>query len=518
MNTHRPLLTFRQLLRLEDLAGYELTSGEANVDREVRDVVVARAGVDLPSDAVVVAPYRRGAGYEAELLLRKADTSGVVAVVLVGAGRLMLSTRRLAENLRMPLLTLADGDPLHVAWRLSRHVHEPEWLGAELVSGMLHRLRAPLSRLSDLITVVETELNATAAIVNTEGSVVAGVLPETELPATIFNRPVAERIDHADGHLLCVPVFVDNLRRPELWLLAQVPVSHQWWLEASSQALSAAALAVASWTLRQRLAGERDARDRSALLAELVDAAPSLSPRLAERAVQAGWRLDGWHVGIHIRMAGDAGAVVRATPRVRAALHENGLDGPLVEHADGWASWITEDHEPPSASHRAFTAKMREALSGLASDVDVVAGIGRPYAGPAGIVTSLKEAREACLFAGTGRRRHRVEHVDELGVRRVLADWYHAEAFRAYARTLLAPLLDSGEEQLLETLRTYLELESSASSAAAALRIHRNTVAYRINRIEQLLAMNLAAPDNRLVLQLACRVLQGVDDTMPPAR
>jgi DNA-binding PucR family transcriptional regulator len=62
------------------------------------------------------------------------------------------------------------------------------------------------------------------------------------------------------------------------------------------------------------------------------------------------------------------------------------------------------------------------------------------------------------------------------------------------------------------TLRTYLELESSVSSTAAALGIHRNTVTHRINRIEQLLATSLARADERLVLQLACRVLQGGGD------
>lgn len=189
-------------------------------------------------------------------------------------------------------------------------------------------------------------------------------------------------------------------------------------------------------------------------------------------------------------------------------MRDNGVDGPVVERIDGWASWLTEGREPSNVFHKDITARVRAALDDLA-DLDVVAGIGRPYSGPAGIATTLREAREASLFTGSASKGKRVEHVDELGVRRVLADWYHAEAFRSYARTLLAPLLDSGEDRLLETLRTYLELESSASSAAAVLRVHRNTVTYRIGQIERQLSVNLARPDERLVLQLACRVLQG---------
>lgn len=505
------VVTLRELLRLEELAGYEIIAAEGGLDRDVGDVVVAQGGeIELPSNALVVAAYRRTSGYAAELLLRKADTSGAVAVVLTGADRLMLSTRRLAERIGLPLLLLPEADPVHVAWRLSRHVHEPERYAATLVSSLLRRLRNPVSRPADLVAIVDGELTASSTVLSADGAVVAGAEP-VGLPPGCLDRPALQHWEIDDGHLLCAPVYVEDVRRPELWLLARIPPSHPHWVEASLQALSAAALTTGTWAARQRLAGERDARDRSALLSELLDAGPSLPRRLAEHAVRVGWRLDGWHTGIHIRLVGEPERVVRKTPRVREALLAAGLDGPVVERADGWACWITEDREPPSSSHREFTTRVRTAVDGLADEVATLAGVGRPYAGPSGIVTTLREAREACLFAGSSRRSGRVEHVDELGVRRVLADWYHAEAFRAYARTLLAPLLDAGEDDLLETLRTYLELESSASSTAAALRIHRNTVAHRIARVEQLLSINLARPDERLVLQLACRVLRSGD-------
>lgn len=509
----RPV-TLRQLLRLEDLDGYELASETGDLDGEVRDVVVAPGGArtSISRNALVIAAYRRTAGYEAELLLRKADTSGAVGVLLTGAGQVMRSTRRLAERIGMPLLALPAGDPVDTAWRLSRHIHDPEQFAARLLTGVLHRLRTPVTRLNELIDIVTTELGATAAVLTADGAVFAGQ-PVEDLPIAPLEQPVLQHVDDEGGHMLYAPAFVEDSRRPELWLIARLPPSHSAWVATSLQALSAVSLALAGWTARQRLAVERDARDRSTLLSELVDAAHGLPRHVAERAVQAGWRLDGWHVGIHIRADGDPAAIVRLTARVRKALNDAGLDGSVVERSDGWACWITENREPPSSSHRNVTDQVRHAIDDIAEDVNAVAGIGKPYAGPEGIATTLQEAREACLFAGTGRRRGRVEHVDELGVRRVLADWYHADAFRSYARTLLAPLLDSGEGQLLDTLRTYLELESSASSAAAALHVHRNTVAYRIARVEQILSMSLARPDERLVLQLACRVLQGGEGT-----
>jgi hypothetical protein len=510
-------VTLRQLLRLDELRGCAITGArEGSLDRAVHDIVVVaesggRAGI--PHDAIVIAPYRKEAGYEAELLLRRAETSGAVGVVLTGAGRLMLSTHRLAERIRMPLLTVPDADSVDLAWRLSRHVHDPERIAAEVLPRVLRRLRPPLTRPDSLIAIVDSELGGRSAVLSTDGAVVAGQAPD-EFPSGVLDRPVAQQVALADSHLLCVPVFVDDVRRPGLWLVTQLPAAHPSWIDAALHALTAAALSLSGWTARQRLAGERDARDRSTLLEELSDSAPAIPGHVAERAMRAGWRLDGWHVGVLIRVPADTAAIAALTGRVSRAFQDNGLLGPLVERADGWSFWTTQDREPSSASHRETTSRVRTVLDGIAADVDAVAGVGRPYAGPGGIAATLREAREACLFAATGRgaataQRSRVEHVDELGVRRVLADWYHAEAFRSYARTLLSPLLQPGEDHLAETLSTYLELESSASSTAAALGVHRNTVAYRITRIEKLLSMSLARADERLVLQLACRATRG---------
>ncbi|NUR90911.1 MAG: helix-turn-helix domain-containing protein, partial [Nonomuraea sp.] len=62
---------------------------------------------------------------------------------------------------------------------------------------------------------------------------------------------------------------------------------------------------------------------------------------------------------------------------------------------------------------------------------------------------------------------------------------------------------------LVETLTVYLEAESSLIEAAAVLGVHRNTIARRVARIEQLLGVDLADPDTRLALHLACRVIGG---------
>jgi DNA-binding PucR family transcriptional regulator len=63
--------------------------------------------------------------------------------------------------------------------------------------------------------------------------------------------------------------------------------------------------------------------------------------------------------------------------------------------------------------------------------------------------------------------------------------------------------------QYLETLRAYLEAFGDIPTAAEGLAIHPNTFRYRLRRLIELFELNLNDPDERLVLDLQLRLLQG---------
>ncbi|MBV9513799.1 MAG: helix-turn-helix domain-containing protein, partial [Mycobacteriaceae bacterium] len=75
---------------------------------------------------------------------------------------------------------------------------------------------------------------------------------------------------------------------------------------------------------------------------------------------------------------------------------------------------------------------------------------------------------------------------------------------------------------LAETLSAYLDGFGDIATAAGWLRVHPNTVRYRIRRIEEMLATSLADPDDRLVLALGLRCarpgLANGSVAMPPRR
>jgi DNA-binding PucR family transcriptional regulator len=80
------------------------------------------------------------------------------------------------------------------------------------------------------------------------------------------------------------------------------------------------------------------------------------------------------------------------------------------------------------------------------------------------------------------------------------------DAIKAFCVETLQPLALADHKQsgnLLETLKTYLENECELRATASSLHIHYNTLRYRLERIEEILQVNLSDPATRQKLRLA---------------
>ncbi len=116
------------------------------------------------------------------------------------------------------------------------------------------------------------------------------------------------------------------------------------------------------------------------------------------------------------------------------------------------------------------------------------------------------EAADAARLAASRPHTGNFVQVDRLGLAQLLLAWTRTDTFQPAARTLLQPL-EQQPGDLLRTLAAYLDAESSLAETAAVLGVHRNTVAGRVARIQQLLAVDLDDPEQRLALHLACRTV-----------
>jgi purine catabolism regulator len=134
-------------------------------------------------------------------------------------------------------------------------------------------------------------------------------------------------------------------------------------------------------------------------------------------------------------------------------------------------------------------------------------GIGRPIGKVADLALSYNQATEAVDIARALGRRTGILHFDDLGLlywlrhlpQEVIRENVYMQAVERLARYDV-----EHDTDLLQTLETYLETPS-VGEAADLLFIHRNTLSYRLERIEKLIQADLNDPTQRLNLHAASK-------------
>jgi purine catabolism regulator len=134
-----------------------------------------------------------------------------------------------------------------------------------------------------------------------------------------------------------------------------------------------------------------------------------------------------------------------------------------------------------------------------AREVGLEVGLGRSIRTLGDAAQSMADARVALEHAfHNGASIVRFDDLDP-------ASWLLASCDQVVATQKVVELLDPLREHapLLETLRTYFAVNMNVAEAALRLNVHRNTVRYRLARIEELLGMRLDAPRTIANLHLA---------------
>ncbi|GAB3983965.1 PucR family transcriptional regulator [Actinoallomurus acanthiterrae] len=507
-------VTVGDLLTDETLRDGEIIGGRAGLDAAVHHVALVTTGSELddaPHGTAAVLDLGGAVGalrrqHLVDVICRRLSSrGGRLLVVAGGPFTPALSTVRLADRLTLPVVAVPEAAPPQLTARLLAITYTPDLaLGRRLAAGAA-RLRTAGS-LDRVLSVLDTVLDARTSLATTDGTPLAGTPPRHRFTVPTGSPvPAVDRTDRVSTAFCPVPRAEGG---PRLWIVCQCERSGPLWRATALGLLDMAAAYVCAWFAAERLSAERDARVRGGLLGEILNADGPLPPHVAGQAARLGWRLDGWHTGIHFTLIGMVPPVpAPITPILAAELAEHGIDVPLVERADGWSAWHTGERPPQDTASLAAT--VRAALDGYHATPNVppiVAGTGRAAPGPDGLATTLAEARQASLVAAATRRAGTVQRGDRLGAKRMLLDWYGSQAVHEEAERMLAPLLCEGRERLLETVESYLDSGCSHSETAQRLGAHRNTVSRRIRRAETLLGVRLADPDDRLAIQLAFRM------------
>ena len=138
-------------------------------------------------------------------------------------------------------------------------------------------------------------------------------------------------------------------------------------------------------------------------------------------------------------------------------------------------------------------------------------GVSEPYSNLEHTAPALRQARLACA-AATPHTTNLVRFEEEpVAVLLVSAP----DAAESTARRILGPVLDLPDDDraiTIDTARVWIASAGSTSTAAARLHLHRNTVRYRLRRLEELTNRSLANPLDLAELHVAleCARMLGV--------
>ncbi|TMB47840.1 MAG: GAF domain-containing protein [Chloroflexi bacterium] len=135
-------------------------------------------------------------------------------------------------------------------------------------------------------------------------------------------------------------------------------------------------------------------------------------------------------------------------------------------------------------------------------------GIGNIANGVGELARSHIESRQALRLTRRAGGRAKVASYRSLGAFRLLLEVQSPDALRRFVNELLGPLLQyaqSRDTPLLETLEALSASRWIRRAAARQLRIHINSMTYRVERIESLTGLQLDDPETRVAISIALR-------------
>ncbi len=280
--------------------------------------------------------------------------------------------------------------------------------------------------------------------------------------------------------------------------------------EDERDALEYAATVAALRQVQARAVGEADRRFQAVCLEELVAGQVADRSVLTERAAAFGWDLSiPRAVAIATIDDGPTGQSESTAGAHRHRLAEAaratfGRTAVVWERSDGIGALVAGDSTKQLS---AAAAALREEALRRVPGLVVSIGVGRAVDDPLELARSAREAREAIRIGRWSRGPGSVAAFAELGLDRLLASSPLAER-AAFSGEMLEPLLErnsAATSVLLETLEAFLARRNVAH-AARDLYVHYNTLANRLERLEELIGPFRDDPERCLALALALRL------------
>lgn len=136
-------------------------------------------------------------------------------------------------------------------------------------------------------------------------------------------------------------------------------------------------------------------------------------------------------------------------------------------------------------------------------------GIGTGYENPLNYRKSFKQARQVLQIMQSEHNDQLLAYYDDVGIFSLLLNISDRDLMQSYYNSTLQAIIEydkSTNAKLLMTLDSYLDHDMNIQSTADALFIHKNTLKYRLNKIQELLNCNLRSSQQLTRVYIALKV------------
>ncbi|MFG1809774.1 PucR family transcriptional regulator [Streptomyces sp. NPDC049040] len=288
---------------------------------------------------------------------------------------------------------------------------------------------------------------------------------------------------------LCVPVRHAGFVYGYVWLLDEAE---------HSPAQLAAAMAVAA-RIGERLASmSRAGAETGRALRALLTAVTRTERDTAEDALRLALDRDADEPHALVCVRAPADGAPGALPGLRTIPSAAAL-AQVPERGRGELIALLVRLRSPQVLAPARTAAAR--LLDAVGSQGMVAGLSASSRSLAGLPGAWQEATSAARAAHAQPMLGPIAKWSNLGPYRLLT----ALPADAAPDPAVAPLLTSAHQELAHTAEVFLDHAGQAGRTATALAIHRQTLYYRLSRIEQLTGLDLADGEARLLLHMALK-------------
>ena len=175
-------------------------------------------------------------------------------------------------------------------------------------------------------------------------------------------------------------------------------------------------------------------------------------------------------------------------------LKKHGFKVPIIDKDDALILFLKDDKNYMNRIEK-ILIEIQETLRKEMDNISVSIGIGSSYENLNMMKSSLKEAELSIKYLKCNGYDTKIKKYDEIGVYKLLFNIEDKAVLENFYYGTLGPILENDkkikEVNNIKILETYFNEDCNVTSTAEKLFLHRNTLKYRIKKVEELLECDL---------------------------